>query len=117
MSTSAKKLVDAGKPIPQASVTLPPLVTPAGTSITLGPGPGQATLPNTVPVSNGPAITNGTSHSRSSTAEAQDEENVSRSKLAHYHSQLLMNYYVISCFRLKKMRQEQQMAKKRMAME
>jgi hypothetical protein len=48
----AKKLIEAGKPVPKPSVELPPLVTPAGTSITLGPGPGQAIAPNPTPVTN-----------------------------------------------------------------
>jgi hypothetical protein len=62
-------------------VSLPPLVTPAGTSITLGPGPGQPAPINpatAVPVTNGPAaITNGSSHTTSSPrgqSVTEDEE-------------------------------------------
>lgn len=78
----AKKLVDAGKPVPQATVNLPPLVTPAGTSITLGPSPGQPASFNAataVPVINGPAaLTNGTSHPRASSGgeAANDDDEV-----------------------------------------
>jgi hypothetical protein len=82
---TAKKLVDAGKPVPQPSVSLPPLVTPAGTSITLGPGPGQPAPVNpaiAVPVTNGAAaITNGSFHQTSSPGgdSHNGEEDVSSS--------------------------------------
>lgn len=48
-----KKLTDAGRPVPQPNVTLPPLLTPPGTSITLqapGPQPNGPQPPPAAPV-------------------------------------------------------------------
>ncbi|UZJ51975.1 hypothetical protein CBS101457_001295 [Exobasidium rhododendri] len=72
-----KKLVEAGRPVPQPSIELPPLITPAGTSITLGPGPSPAIASASVsvpPVTNGTATSNGQVHSSSSTGEVGDDE-------------------------------------------
>lgn len=71
---SAKRLVDAGKPVPQPSVPLPPLVTPAGTSITLGPGSGQPVAPNAIKAEEVEQVSNGAQHSRSSTNETGEDD-------------------------------------------
>lgn len=74
-SLTVKKLVEAGKPVPQPSITLPPLVTPAGTSITIGPGPGQTVAPSALPPSaNGPLRPN---EATSNGAGGQGEDDVS----------------------------------------
>ncbi|MCO5573881.1 hypothetical protein L7F22_027656 [Adiantum nelumboides] len=55
-----KKLVDAGKPVPQSRVPLPPLVTPAGTSITIGTPPQQGSSGSNTPLKVNAPQTNGT---------------------------------------------------------
>lgn len=87
IDTTAKKLVDAGKPVPQSRVPLPPLVTPPGTSITIGTPPQQGSsgantpLRVNAPQSNGsPAVTKATAGSgkaATTVEEAADDDEVS----------------------------------------